>query len=92
VALMKRAEGVRRCGAAAIDLTLTACGTYDGFWELKLHAWDLAAGVVIVREAGGRVTDYQGHPVDIRAGWIVASNGLIHDPLLEAIAEVRAAL
>jgi myo-inositol-1(or 4)-monophosphatase len=90
VALMKRAQGIRRGGAAAIDLALTACGIYDAFWEPKLHAWDLAAGVVIVREAGGRVTGYEGDPVDIRHGWIAASNGLIHDAVLETIRIARA--
>lgn len=91
-ALMKLAQGVRRGGAAAIDLALVACGVYDGFWEPKLHAWDLAAGVLIVREAGGRATDYAGAAVDIRAGWIVATNGSIHDKVIEAITAARADL
>lgn len=91
-ALMKRAQGVRRGGAAAIDLALVASGVYEGFWEPKLKVWDLAAGVLIVTEAGGRATDYSGAPVDIRAGWIVATNGLIHDAVLEAIAAARADL
>lgn len=92
VALMKRCQGVRRGGAAAIDMALTACGVYDGFWEPKLHAWDLAAGAVIVREAGGRISDYEGEPLDVRAGWIVASNGLIHDAVLDTIRRARAVL
>jgi myo-inositol-1(or 4)-monophosphatase len=92
VAFIKRSQGVRRCGVAAIDLTLVASGIYDGFWEPRLKAWDLAAGVLLVSEAGGYVTDYQGAPVDIRAGWIVASNGLIHDEMLRVVEEVRAAL
>jgi len=92
VALMKRCQGVRRGGAAAIDLALTACGVYDGFWEPKLHAWDLAAGAVLVREAGGRVSDYSGGELDVRAGWVVASNGLIHDAVLTAIGAARSSL
>jgi myo-inositol-1(or 4)-monophosphatase len=92
VGLMKRAQGIRRGGAAAIDLALTACGVYDAFWEPRLHAWDLAAGVVIVREAGGKVSGYDGEPVDIRSGWIAASNGLIHDAVLETIRVARADL
>jgi len=89
IALMKRCQGVRRGGAAAIDMAFTACGIYDAFWEPKLHAWDLAAGTVIVREAGGSVTDYAGDPVDIRAGWVVASNGPVHQQVLEVIRRAR---
>jgi myo-inositol-1(or 4)-monophosphatase len=92
VAFMKRTQGVRRCGAAAVDLALVARGVYDGFWEPRLHAWDLAAGVVIVREAGGRATDYAGQAPDIRSGWIVSSNGLVHQAMLEVIASARAGL
>jgi myo-inositol-1(or 4)-monophosphatase len=92
VAFMKRTQGVRRCGAAAVDLALVARGVYDGFWEPRLHAWDLAAGVVIVREAGGRATDYEGRPPDIRDGWIVASNGTLHRQMLDLLAATRAAL
>jgi myo-inositol-1(or 4)-monophosphatase len=92
VAFMKRSQGVRRCGAAAVDLALVARGIYDGFWEPRLHAWDLAAGVVLVREAGGTATDYEGGDPDIRSGWIVASNGALHQRLLEVIAAARAEL
>jgi len=92
VAFMKRSQGVRRCGAAAVDLALVARGVYDGFWEPRLHPWDLAAGAVLVREAGGRVTDYGGAELDIRAGWVVASNGSIHSRMLEVIEGVRTAL
>jgi len=90
IAFMKRCQGNRRCGAAAVDMALVAQGVYDGFWEPRLHAWDLAAGVVLVREAGGRATDYGGDPVDVREGWIVASNGLVHDQMLEVISAARA--
>ena len=88
-AVLKRAQGVRRCGAAAVDLALVARGVYDAFWEPRLHAWDLAAGVVVVEEAGGRTSGYDGEPVDVRRGWIAASNGLVHEELLAVLAGVR---
>jgi len=88
-AFIKRSQGVRRCGSAAADLALLAKGVYDGFWEPRLHAWDLAAGTVLVREAGGTVTDYHGDPIDIHKGWIVASNGLVHDQMLDVIKQTR---
>jgi myo-inositol-1(or 4)-monophosphatase len=84
-AFVRRAQGVRRMGAAAIDLALVASGVYDGFWEPKLGPWDLAAGTVLVRQAGGLVTDYDGAPVDIHCGWVVASNQAIHAQLLEVL-------
>lgn len=77
--------GVRRDGSAALDLAYVACGRLDGFWELKLAQWDLGAGVVIVREAGGTVTNLSGGPFDIRTGHVLASNGAIHDELIEAL-------
>ncbi|MCI0531420.1 MAG: inositol monophosphatase [candidate division Zixibacteria bacterium] len=73
-----RAQAVRRAGAAALDLAYTAAGRFDGFWEFKLNPWDLAAGVLLVEEAGGKVTDYSGQPYDVFAGEILASNGKIH--------------
>lgn len=91
-AFVKRAQGVRRLGAAAVDLALVARGVYDGFFEQRLKPWDLAAGAVLVAEAGGRVTDYAGAPVDPRRGWIAASNGLVHEELLALIREARADL
>lgn len=85
-----RAQGVRRPGAATLDLAYVACGRLDGFWELKLHAWDVAAGALLVEEAGGRVTDAQGRP-DLNLSQalipsIVASNGRIHDEMLAVLA------
>ncbi|SRR5579885_3543011 len=80
-----RAQGVRRLGAAALDLCYVAAGRFDGFWELKLHPWDMAAGVVILREAGGRVTDFAGRPHSIYGTQLVASNGLIHDAMLTVL-------
>jgi myo-inositol-1(or 4)-monophosphatase len=77
-----RAQGVRRCGSAALDLCSVAAGRFDGFWELKLSPWDTAAGAVVVREAGGRITDFLNCPVNIYHPEVCASNGLIHDELL----------
>lgn len=85
-----RAQGVRRPGAATLDLAYVACGRLDGFWELKLHAWDVAAGALVVEEAGGRVTDAQGRPsLNLSQALIpsiVASNGRIHDEMLAVLA------
>jgi myo-inositol-1(or 4)-monophosphatase len=80
-----RAQAVRRCGSAAMDLCYVACGRFDGFWELKLKPWDVAAGALIVLEAGGRVTDFRGaeHRLDVPE--TLASNGLIHEAMLEVL-------
>ncbi len=85
IALKKRAQGVRRCGAASLDLCMVADGTYDGYWEQKLQPWDLAAGAAIVLGAGGTVTSYDGGPADARTGSLIASNGAIHDELRRAV-------
>jgi myo-inositol-1(or 4)-monophosphatase len=82
---MKKSQGIRRAGAAALDLCYVACGRLDGFWELKLHAWDTAAGSLIVREAGGAVTDFSGETFSIWGEETLASNGLIHQEMLEAL-------
>ncbi|APV51862.1 inositol monophosphatase [Betaproteobacteria bacterium GR16-43] len=79
--------GVRRAGAAALDLAWVACGRMDGFWELGLSPWDMAAGVLLIREAGGLVGDLQGEDTYMESGKIVAANGKIFSPLLKAIAE-----
>jgi len=83
---VKRAGGVRRDGSAALDLCYVACGRFDGFWELKLHAWDVAAGILIVEEAGGSVTDLAGGPPPASGREIAASNGRIHQAMLAALA------
>ena len=75
--------GIRRAGSAAIDLAYTACGRYDGFWELGLSRWDIAAGVLIVREAGGLVTDVLGGDTQLDTGDIVAASGGFHPVMLE---------
>lgn len=86
----KRTRGVRRLGAAAIDLVYVADGRFDGFWELVLEPWDVAAGLLIVREAGGRVTRVSGQADVLREPVsILATNGLIHDQMLEAFASIR---
>ena len=85
-ALLGRAQAVRRLGSAALDLCYVAAGRFDAFWEEQLHAWDIAAGSLIVQEAGGTVTDYVSKPVDLNRGQIVASNGRLHSSLLEVIA------
>jgi len=82
LALKRVALGVRRCGSAAIDLCLVADGTYDGYWEMKLRPWDIAAGAALVLAASGQVTAYDGAPLDLLRGEIVASNGRIHERLL----------
>ena len=77
-----RSHGVRRAGSAALDLAYVACGRLDGFWEFNLNPWDTAAGVLLVEEAGGRVTDFSGGPFQIASHETLASNGLIHDELV----------
>ena len=76
--LLMASQEVRRDGSAALDLCSVAAGRFDGFWELKLKPWDVAAGTLIVREAGGIVSDLAGKPVRLDAGEILASNGRIH--------------
>ena len=77
-----RALAIRRAGSAALDLSYVAAGRFDGFWELKLNPWDVAAGYLIVREAGGTVTDLQGRRGSAYVPECVASNGLIHEEML----------
>jgi myo-inositol-1(or 4)-monophosphatase len=83
--LLMEARGIRRLGSAALDLAYVAAGRFDGFWEASLNPWDMAAGTLIVEEAGGRVTDYEGKKVDIYGKRVVASNGKIHDQMLRVI-------
>jgi myo-inositol-1(or 4)-monophosphatase len=88
IAFQKSARGIRRAGAAALDLAYVAAGRLDGFWELKLKAWDVAAGVLMVREAGGMLTTFDGSFYDIFNDKIVASNGLIHDEMINMLSSV----
>lgn len=77
-----RARGVRRTGSAALDLCYVAAGRFDGFWEMKLHPWDVAAGSLIVTEAGGRMSDFSGGAFSIDGEEMVASNELIHSEMV----------
>jgi myo-inositol-1(or 4)-monophosphatase len=88
---LRRSLGVRRAGAAVLDQAYVACGRLDGFWEIRLKPWDVAAGVLLVREAGGRATDFEGSPDCLSGEFIVASNGRIHDDMLRVICEGAAA-
>ncbi|MDH5680815.1 MAG: inositol monophosphatase [Spirochaetota bacterium] len=83
--LMEKAQGIRRPGVASLDLCYLACGRYDGFWERKLHPWDVAAGILIVKEAGGMVTNQTGADFHYSDELIIASNGLIHHEMLNIL-------
>jgi myo-inositol-1(or 4)-monophosphatase len=80
-------QAVRRGGSAALDLSYVAAGRLDGFWELYLQPWDTAAGGIILEEAGGRVTDFKGGPFSVYMKEILASNGLVHDEMVEILKE-----
>ena len=84
-AFLLRARGVRRDGSAAIDLAYVACGRFDGFWEEGLNPWDVAAGVLLVEEAGGTVSYYDGSPFSVYTPPICASNGFIHSEMLAVL-------
>ncbi len=86
--LTLRTHGVRRAGSAALDLCCVACGRFDGFWEFNLNPWDTAAGVLILEEAGGSVTDFHGGPFQLISHETLASNGLIHDALLHEFKQI----
>jgi len=83
---IKRAQGVRRAGSAALDIAYVAAGRFDGFWEMHLHAWDVAAGLLLVEEAGGRISDFDGAPPPSSGERLVASNGRLHPAMLEVLA------
>ena len=82
---LTRAQAVRRDGSAALNLAYVAAGRFDGFWELKLQPWDVAAGLLLVEEAGGSASDFLGGPVDVYGKQIVASNGRIHSRMLAVL-------
>jgi myo-inositol-1(or 4)-monophosphatase len=79
-------HGIRRSGSAALDLSSIAAGRADGFWELKLSPWDVAAGSLIVTEAGGRITDFAGHAFTADGAQTLATNGLIHQEMIDVLA------
>lgn len=83
---VKHALGVRRDGAAALDLAYASMGRFDGFWELKLHAWDVAAGTLLIQEAGGKLTDFKGGPHSLFNHTVVTSNGVLHQKILDVLA------
>lgn len=81
--LVYESRGIRRLGSAALDLAYVACGRFDGFYEIGLNPWDVAAGIILVKEAGGRITDFTGGENYLYGGEIVASNGMIHTSILQ---------
>jgi myo-inositol-1(or 4)-monophosphatase len=83
--LLKDAAGIRRAGSAALDLAYVAAGRFDGFWEIGLQKWDMAAGVLLVQEAGGIVSDLEGRDKYFETGSIVTANPKLHQPMLELI-------
>ena len=85
-----RSHGVRRAGSAALDLANVAAGRYDGFWEFNLNPWDTAAGVLIVQEAGGKVTRFDGTPFRLDSREVLATNGLIHEEVISNFREIFA--
>jgi len=86
---IRRAQAIRRDGSAALDLAYVACGRFDGFWEMKLKPWDLAAGMLLVSEAGGQVSDFRGEGKILERGEIVAANAVLHVQMLEVIREAQ---
>ena len=84
-AILRATSGIRRAGAAALDLADVACGRYDAFWELRLHPWDMAAGSLLVLEAGGIVTTMEGGPCPVAETSIVAGNPTMHAWLLDRV-------
>jgi myo-inositol-1(or 4)-monophosphatase len=80
-----RAQAIRRVGSAALDFAYVACGRFDGYWELHLAPWDVAAGLLLVEEAGGLVSDFDGGPAPASGARLVASNGLLHEAMLEVL-------
>jgi len=85
-----KTHGVRRAGSAALDLCNVACGRFDGFWEFNLNPWDTAAGVLLIEEAGGRVTRFDGSSFELNSRETLASNGLVHEELLHEFKEIFA--
>jgi myo-inositol-1(or 4)-monophosphatase len=83
--VLMEAQAVRRLGSAALDLSYVACGRFDGFWEVALNPWDMAAGVLFVEEAGGKFTNFKGFPSTVYFPNVLATNGLIHEQLIEVL-------
>lgn len=89
VAIVPRVRGIRRGGSAALDLAYVACGRLDGYWERGMNPWDVAAGILLVSEAGGTVTDYDGRPASLTSGRHLATNGRLHAALMERLQWAR---
>lgn len=89
VSFLYEAGGIRRLGSAAIDLAYVAAGRFDGFWEVHLNPWDMAAGTLLVREAGGMISGFSGEPTTIYRKQIVASNGHIHDAMVRILKKIK---
>jgi len=87
--LILKSRGIRRLGSAAIDFCYLAEGVFDGYWEVHLHPWDVAAGKLVVEEAGGLVTDFEGTPTDVFSPQFLSSNGLLHNQIKEIIEDAR---
>jgi myo-inositol-1(or 4)-monophosphatase len=83
----KHTHGIRRLGSAAIDLAYVACGRFDAFYEYGLHEWDIAAGMLLVREAGGRVSDFSGNEKNLNGEEFIASNGDVFIEILEIVSK-----
>lgn len=83
--MTKLARGMRRLGSAALDLAYTARGVFDGYWEMNLNPWDICAGMLLVEEAGGRVSDFNDNPIDMYTKRILASNGRVHNKMMEVL-------
>ena len=87
--LTNQTQGVRRMGSAALDLAYVAAGRFDGYWERGIKPWDIAAGIVLVQEAGGKVSDYNLKSVDVKTDRILATNGLIHDTVSQELLKAK---
>ncbi|HLF94312.1 MAG TPA: inositol monophosphatase family protein [Planctomycetota bacterium] len=88
-AFLMKAQAIRRVGAASLDLCWTAAGAFDGFWEMRLGPWDMAAGVVILREAGAKITNFEGKGPSVSEGMLVAANPRLHRQMLAVLGSVR---
>ena len=86
--IYESSQGVRRGGSAAIDLCYTACGRFDGFWEFELNPWDIAAGSLLIQEAGGQICNFSGQDFDLYDGQVLATNNKLQKPMLEMINEI----
>jgi len=88
IAFLKQARAIRRLGSAAIDFCYVASGVFDGFWEVSLHPWDICAGKLIVEEAGGLVTDFDGNKIDIYSKRILGTNGSVHQKMIDVMKSI----